>query len=223
MRIKGAIFDMDGTIIDSLMFWDYLWRCIGEKYMGNACFKPSEEINKNVRTMIYYDAMAYFKGCYDIPVDMNEFFSFASSGIREFYKDVARVKPGADKLLASLKEKNIKLCLASATAMAEVKYALECHDLLKYFDFVLSCADIGAGKDKPDIYIKARNIMNLSQEDICVFEDSYIALETAKKKGFQTVGIFDRYAFEQDRLKKASDIYLDEHQSLDSLISLIHT
>lgn len=223
MRIKGAIFDMDGTIIDSLMFWDYLWWCIGEKYMGDAEFKPSEEIDKKVRTMVYDDAMAYFKDCYNVPVDMDEFISFASSGISEFYKDVAKVKPGADRLLASLKEKNIKLCLASATAMAEVKYALECHDLLKYFDLVLSCADIGVGKDKPDIYIKARCFMDLSQEDICVFEDSYVALETAKKAGFQTVGIFDRYSFEQERLKKAADIYLDEHQSLDRLISMIHT
>jgi len=223
MRIKGAIFDMDGTIIDSLMFWDYLWRRIGEKYMDDADFKPSEEINKKVRTMVYDDAMAYFKDCYNVPVDMDEFISFASSGISKFYKDVARVKPGTDKLLASLKEKNIKLCLASATAMAEVKYALACHDLLKYFDLVLSCADIGVGKDKPDIYIKARCLMDLPQEEVCVFEDSYVALETAKKAGFQTVGIFDRYNFEQERLKKASDIYLDEHQSLECMISMIHT
>ena len=65
--------------------------------------------------------------------------------------------------------------------------------------------------------------MDLPQEDICVFEDSYVALETAKKAGFQTVGIFDRYNFEQERLKKASDIYLDGEQPLDSLIPLIHT
>ena len=223
MRIKGAIFDMDGTIIDSLIFWDYLWHSIGEKYMGDAEFKPSEEIDKKVRTMIYYDAMVYFKNCYNLPVDTDEFISFASSGVSKFYKDVAIVKPGADKLLASLKEKNIKLCLASATAMAEIRYALECHDLLKYFDLVLSCADIGVGKDKPDIYIKAKCFMDLPPEDVCVFEDSYVALETAKKAGFQTVGVFDRYNFEQERLKKASDIYLDEHQSLDCLISTIHT
>lgn len=221
MKIKGAIFDMDGTIIDSLMFWDYLWHSIGEKYMGDAEFKPSEEVNKKVRTMVYCDAMAYFKDCYNLPVDTDEFISFASGGISEFYKNVAMVKPGADRLLASLKEKNIKLCLASATAMAEVKYALECHDLLKYFDLVLSCADIGVGKDKPDIYNKASCLMDLPKEDICVFEDSYVALETAKKAGFQTVGIFDRYSFEWERLKAASDIYLDEQKTFDQLIPMI--
>ena len=223
MKIKGAIFDMDGTIINSLMFWDYLWQRIGEKYMGDAAFKPSDEINKKVRTMVYEDAMAYFKDCYRLPVDTDEFITFASSGIFEFYKDVATVKDGAERLLASLREKNIKVCLASATAMEEVKYALECHGLLKYFDLVLSCADIGVGKDQPDIYLEALRSLHLSQDEVCVFEDSYVALETAKKAGFQTVGIFDRYNFEQERLKKASDIYLDGEQPLDSLIPLIHT
>ncbi len=222
MKIKGAIFDMDGTIIDSLMFWDCLWRSIGEKYMGNADFKPSDEVNKKVRTMIYKDAMTYFKDYYKIPVDTEEFLRFTSGGINDFYKNVAKVKLGADKLLASLKAQNIKLCLASATAMTEVTYALECHDLLKYFDLVLSCAEIGVGKDQPDVYLKAESLMGIPRRDVCVFEDSYVALETAKKAGFQTVGIYDRYNFEQERLKKASDIYLGEGHPLTKLIDVIN-
>ena len=222
MKIKGAIFDMDGTIVDSLMFWDYLWQRIGEAYMNDAAFQPNEEVNKKVRTMIYVDAMAYFKDYYKIPGATDAFLEFASSGVKEFYKNVSKVKQGADRLLASLKAQNLKLCLASATAMAEIKYALEYHGLLQYFDFVLSCADIGVGKDHPDIYLEATRLMELSPEELCVFEDSYVALETAKKVGFQTVGIFDQYNFEQERLKKVSDIYLDKDQSLDSLISMIN-
>ena len=222
MKIKGAIFDMDGTIIDSLMFWDCLWKQIGEKYMGDPDFKPSDEVNKNVRTMIYTDAMAYFKDYYKIPGKTEDFLRSASVGILDFYKDVAKIKLGADELLSYLKSQNIKLCLASATSMPEIKHALSCHGLLKYFDIVLSCVDIGVGKDRPDIYLEATEKMGISPEDICVFEDSYVALETAKKVGFQTVGIFDRYNFCQDRLKKAADIYLNEGHSLSELISEVN-
>ena len=222
MKILGAIFDMDGTVIDSLMFWDYLWQRIGEKYMSDAGFKPSDEVNKKVRTMIYVDAMTYFKEYYKIEESTEDFVAFAASGLSDFYKTVAKVKDGAHELLSYLKEQGITLCLASATAMAEIKCALEHHGLLKYFDFVLSCADIGVGKDRPDIYIKAKELMGLAEGDICVFEDSYVALETAKRAGFKTVGVYDKFSPEQARLAAASDVYLTEGQTLLAFIDLMN-
>jgi len=223
MKIKGAIFDMDGTILDSLMFWEHLWKRIGEKYMNCVDFKPDEDVDKKVRTMIYADAMAYFKNYYNVPVDIAEFIDFTSNGIADFYKKVVTPKAGVKTIFEYLKKKNIKFCLASATAMSEIKLALKHHDLLHYFDFVLSCADIGVGKDQPDIYFRAMSLMELEANEICVFEDSYIALETAKRSGFQTVGVYDRYAFGQERVRNSSDIYLGGNQTFESLIGVIHT
>ena len=221
MKIKGAIFDMDGTIVDSLMFWDYLWKRIGEEYMNDSTFRPSEEVDKKVRTMIFVDAMTYFREYYSLDVKVEDFIRFTGGGIDDFYKNIATVKAGAREYLEYLKRNNVKMCLASATAMPEIKYALECHDLLKYFDVILSCADIGVGKDKPDIYVKAMTEMNISCDELCVFEDSFVALETARSVGFNTVGIYDKYNFEQERLKAASDIYLGDGKRLDSLIDVI--
>jgi HAD superfamily hydrolase (TIGR01509 family) len=219
MKFKGAIFDMDGTIIDSLMFWDSLWKSIGETYMNDASFKPSDEVNKKVRTMIYTDAMAYFKECYNIPESTENFVRFTSEGLNDFYKNTAKAKDGAKELLSYLKKQNVTLCLASASAMPQVKYVLQYHGLLEYFDFVLSCADIGVGKERPDIYLLAKDRMGFKPEEICVFEDSFVALETAKNAGFQTVGVFDQYSPGQERLKNAADVYLDKTQNLRDLIT----
>ncbi len=219
--MKGAIFDMDGTIVDSLMFWEYLWRRIGKEYMGDESFVPCDEVNTRVRTMIYTDAMAYFKEYYKLPGDTDAFVRHAADGIKDFYRDIAKAKTGAKELLDALQERGIKLCLASATTMPEIRFALEHYGLAKYFEVVLSCAELGVGKDKPDIYLEAARLMGEKICDICVFEDSYVALETAKKAGFQTVGVFDKYNFEQERLKNASDIYLDEHRTLDALLEVI--
>ena len=221
MKIKGAIFDMDGTIVDSLMFWGYLWERIGEKYMNDASFKPCTEVEKNIRTMIYVDAMKYFREYYKIDATVEEFIDFTADGVVEFYKKIAKPKPGAVELLEDLKNKNIKLCLASATAMSEIKLALECYDMLKYFDVVLSCADIGVGKERPDIYLMAKEQMGLSADEICVFEDSFVALETAKKVGFKTVGVYEQYNFNHERLEMASDIYLGKEHTLAELIGVI--
>ncbi len=186
MKIKGAIFDIDGTVIDSLAFWDSLWESIGEKYMRDPSFKPSDEVNKRVRTMIYSEAMTYFWEYYRMPVSAEDFLQFTSDGIDDFYKNKAQAKDGAHQLLSFLKSRGIGLCLASATNLDRVKSALQCHGLIEYFDFVLSCADIGVGKEKPDIYLKAAALMGLSPSDICVFEDSFVAMETAKGAGFRT-------------------------------------
>lgn len=221
MKIKGAIFDMDGTLVDSLMFWDWLWEQIGERYMGDKTFRPCEEVNKAVRTMIYTDAMEYFRSYYNIPETKEAFFAFANNGTADFYINEVKTKTGAVELLEYLKAKGIKICLASATQMSEIKIALKSLDLEKYFDGVLSCADIGIGKDRPDIYIMARDLLGAPEGELCVFEDSFVALETAKKAGFQTVGIYDKYNFGQDRLRAASDIYVKEGESLSTLINAI--
>ena len=145
MNIKGAIFDMDGTLINSLMYWDNLYKRIGVKYFNNESFYPSPEIDKTIRPMIYADAMSHLREYYAIPAEPDEFLSFCENGISEFYRNVATLKDGAKELLESLKKKNIKLCLASATAINEVKAAIEYHGIADYFDLVVSCADIGIG------------------------------------------------------------------------------
>ena len=109
MKIKGAIFDMDGTIVDSLMFWDFLWKRIGEEYMNDSTFRPSEEVDKKVRTMIFVDAMTYFREYYSLDVKVEDFIRFTSDGINDFYKNIATVKAGAREYLDYLKNNNVKM------------------------------------------------------------------------------------------------------------------
>lgn len=218
MKIKGAIFDMDGTLVDSLMYWPHFWHQLGRKYWGIDHFEVSPEVDKQVRTMIYADAIAYIKELYHIPDDFDELLRYANNSIEDFYRQVVVPKSGALALLEHLKRQGIKMCVASATDLQYVKLCLSLCGMSDYFQSVLSCADIGVGKDCPDIYLLAMKELGLSPDEICVFEDSYVALETAKKVGFRTVGIYDQYNYDQARLERASDIYVDKHRTLDSLM-----
>ena len=217
MQINGAIFDMDGTLVDSLSFWGFMWHEVGKKYLGVDDFTPDEAVDKRVRTMIYNDAMAWVKEIYNIPGETEDFINFTLDGVEDFYRNVAMPKEGAVELLEYLTASGIKICLASATEMKYINIALEAHGLRKYFDAVLSCDDIGIGKDKPDIYILAAEALGEECAELCVVEDSFVALETAKAAGFKTVGVYDKYNFEQGRLKAAADIYLGEGSSLAEL------
>ena len=221
MKIKGAIFDMDGTLIDSIKFWGFLLENIEKKYTVGKKFDPSKEIAEKAQHMIYVNAVKYIRAHYDIHCPEDEFIKFCVDGIPEFYRTTATLKAGAKELLDDLKSKGIKLCLASATAMEYIKVATEYHGLAQYFDNFFSCADIGIGKDKPDIYILALSSMGLKAEETCIFEDSCIAIETAKSIGCHTVGVYDENNSDQERLMLSSDIYLKEDESLDTLCKKI--
>ena len=213
LKIKGAIFDMDGTLVDSLMFWEEFWPKAGKKFLGKDNFTVGEEADKAVRTMFAAQAMPYVNGIFHFCETDKEFLDYFNAEIRAFYANV-KIKSGAIELLDHLSALGVKMCVASATDLDNLNYAIKVCGLDRYFETTLSCADIGAGKDKPDIYIAAKNALGLDAEDICVFEDSYVALETAKKAGFQTVGIYDKYNYGQDRLEAASLIYIKDGEPL---------
>lgn len=221
MTIKGAIFDMDGTLVNSLFYWEIFWKALGKTYLSIDNFAPPKSLDQKGRTLTLADALACIKEECGISASVEELLEFAYADFDRFYREDVSVKAGAFEFLDYLKARGIPMCVASATDLKYVKVALEAHGLAPYFDFVISCADIGIGKDQPDIYLLAKEKLGIPEADLCVFEDSYVALETAKKAGFQTVGVFDRYNFGQDRLAAASCFYLDEQMTMKQLIDVI--
>ncbi len=223
MKIKGAIFDMDGTLVNSLIFWDVFWAKLGNKYLGIQNFKPDEELDTKVRTMIFNEAIACARESLDMQVGLEELIAFSNSRIEYFYRYEVEVKAGVFDFLKHLKASGVKIALASGSEMKYVNAALEACGLSDYFDpsLILSCVDIGVDKSKPDIYLKAQKALGFEADEICVIEDSLLALQTAKSEGFKTVGIYDANNFSQDKLKAISDIYVGKDETMADLINKI--
>lgn len=221
MKLRGAIFDMDGTLIDSLYYWKPFWRDLGAKFLHREDYAPPKEIDLCVRTMIFTEAMAYVWEALGISASVEEVVSFGAEHLTDFYRYKVKAKRGAYALLDRLKAAGVRMCVASATDRKYLSIALDACGLTPYFDTVLSCGDIGVGKDQPDIYLLALEELGLNACDCAVFEDSYVALETAKRIGCRTVGVFDENNFAQDRLQAASDVYLGEGKALDAILPSI--
>ena len=217
MKIQGAIFDMDGTLVDSLSFWDSFWSDMGERYFGDPTFRmDATHFDTHVRTMIFSQAISYIHGYLGVPCSTEEFDDFAAAYVHRFYSTVAKAKPGAYELLSALRERGVRVCLASATDRKYLNIALESCGLAAFFapDAILSCSDIGVGKERPDVFLAALEVLGTPLGETAVFEDSALALETAKRAGFVTVGVYDPHQLSQDRLCAASDIYLKEGKTL---------
>ena len=218
MKIKGAIFDMDGTLVDSLMLWEVLWDAFSERFCNGKGFCPTAEDDKAVRTMTLKAAMQMLHEHYGIGRDGQELLDTANTIFADFYATRVELKAGVKEFLEHLSAQGVKMCLASATASDLVALAVKHCELEKYFLKVFSCGELGLGKDKPDIYLLARDFLETPIEETWVFEDSHVAIGTAASIGMPTVGIWDKHNTNQDDIKTVATHYIAEGETLLKLI-----
>ena len=217
MNIKAAIFDMDGTLVDSLMMWDVLWSDFGKQFLNDDGFRPNEIDDKKVRTLTLKDAMQLIHDNYKIGNSGAELLEVANHLIIEFYSKKVQLKEGVKPFLDYCYNNGTKMCIASATAPELIKIALKHCGIEKYFLKIFSCEELGVGKEKPEVFLLAQEFLGTEDNETWVFEDSLVAIETATKLGFHTVGIFDRYNFGQEQIKKIATEYIAENENLTKL------
>lgn len=221
MNITGAIFDMDGTLVDSLGFWDYIWKRLGEIFLGDEGFRPDPVTEKGVRTAPLYEAMVLVHENCGIGKSGDEVFEIVNEELLNFYKNTVQIKPGAKSFIEHLYKKGVKMCIASATSPALIDVLMEKFDLKKYIPRLFSCSEVGKGKEHPDVFIKAHEYLGTDKESTWVFEDSVVAIETAAEAGYNTVGIYDKFNFGLERVRELSTVYIGKGESLEALIEKI--
>ena len=206
MRIKAAIFDMDGTLVDSLMLWDVIWREFGLLYLGKEDFCPNNR-----------DAMELIHRNYAIAESGEALLDCANRIIAEFYGEKLETKPGVKPLLEQLRKAGVKMCIASATSPELIAIALEHCGIRQYFLKIFSCSVLGKGTEEPDLYLLAQRFLGEAVCDTWVFEDSLTAIETAVKIGLPTVGIYDRFNPGQEQIQKLVKVYVGPGESLETV------
>ena len=202
--IKGAIFDLDGTLLDSMFIWD----TIGEEYLRSLGKEPHEDLKETFMTLTLEEAAVYYREHYGVTLSVKEIVDGVNAMVEQTYRTKVTLKPGIAEYLAWLKENGVRLCVATVTDRYLVEETLERLGVRHYFSEIFTCAEVGFGKDKPIIYQKAMGHLETEKRDTYVFEDMLFALNTAKTDGFPTVGVYDRYEAHQDELKELSDYYV---------------
>ena len=202
--IKGAIFDLDGTLLDSMFIWD----TIGEEYLRSLGKEPHEDLKETFMTLTLEEAAEYYREHYGVTLSVKEIVDGVNAMVEQTYRTKVTLKPGISEYLAWLKENRVRMCVATVTDRYLVEETLERLGVRHYFSEIFTCAEVGFGKDKPVIYQKALEHLGTEKSDTYVFEDLPFALNTAKTDGFPTVGVYDRHEVHQDELKGLADYYI---------------
>ncbi|HHW47622.1 MAG TPA: HAD family phosphatase [Clostridiaceae bacterium] len=211
--IGGAIFDLDGTILDSMPIWD----SAAEMFLDSIGVKAESGLSRFLFSMSMTEGAEFLKHRYCLDMDVDTIIAGVNNTIEDFYFYQVQLKEGVDQFLKGMKQAGIKMVIATASDRLLVERALERLNVLSCFGRIFTCTEIGAGKEKPDIYLAAAEFMGTLPENTWVFEDALYAIRTAKSAGFKTVGVYDAYSVDDaDEIKRISDIYLSKLDNIDA-------
>lgn len=205
--ITGAIFDVDGTLLDSMGFWMEA----GERYLKEKGKTPEAGLGKTLYPMSMSAGAQYLKTHYGLEESTEEIIRGVNGVIRNFFACEVQLKPGAAEFLRQMQSHGIPMRAATATDKSILVPAFHRLKIGKYITEIFTCSEVGAGKDRPDVYHAARRSMGTDTESTWVFEDALHAAKTAAEAGFPTAGVYDKSGeLNLEKLKSQVTIYLGE-------------
>lgn len=215
--IKGAIFDLDGTLFDSMFIWD----TIGEIYLRSIGYEPKGNLNQTFKTMSLYDAACYYKSEYGVTLSVEELMDGVNAMVEKYYRYEVPLKDGVAEFLEVLHQKGVKMCIATATDKYLVEAALKRCGIDKYFSEIFTCTSVGHSKSEPIIYREALRHFGTEKSETFVFEDAIYAVKTAKKDGFTVVGVYDSHEECYEEVKVLSDYYITDYTDIKNFFDFI--
>ena len=216
--IKGAIFDLDGTILDSMFIWD----TIGEDYLRSIGKEPKENLKETFKTFTLEQAAHYYIENYEVTLYVDEIIDGVNKMAERYYTETVKLKPGIEVFLENLKANGVKMCIATVTDKPLVEVALDRLGVRDYFSEIFTCASVGHSKEEPHIYREAQKHFGTVKSETAVFEDALYALKTAKADGFVTVGVFDIYEENQEEVKMMADCYIENYSDFEKFWNSIN-
>ena len=212
MRLQSAIFDMDGTLLDSMP----TWRELGPTFLREADIEATPEQLHALRTMTDHEVIPYLREVCGLQKSPEEIMNEIIRRMEDFYSTQVRPKPGLEKFLSILKMEGVWMYVATATHRRLTEKALKTAGIDHYFRGIVTSADAGNHKsESADIYEMAMRRLQSNKRDTVVFEDALHAIRTAKAAGFRVAGVYEATA-EQDQpeIQRLCDYYIRSYEEL---------
>ena len=205
-NIQACIFDMDGTLIDSLSIWDD----IDERFFAMHGMSVPSDYTKIIAPMSFMEMAQFTKDAYHLEESIEEIATTWKNWSKEAYLYHIKEKPGVYSLLQKLKEAKMPLALATTNDESLYLPCLKRLNLDIYFDHIANVNALKTTKREPKIYLHLANKMKVAPENTLIFEDILMAVETAKNANFKCVAVYDKKNEEDwPQIKQKADFYIN--------------
>ena len=210
-KFTGAIFDLDGTLLDSM----WVWEQIDVDFLSRRGIDLPEDYLKKITPMGFEAAARYTIdrfGLQEQPRDLiGEWYAMAE----DYYKTKVGLKPHAKEFLRCLADQGVRIGAATSSDSRLFEPALRHNNIRDYFTCVTMVRDVSRGKGFPDIYLYTAGRLEISPARCAVFEDIPEGIRGAKDGGFMTVGVYDSYSgHEKEEMIGLSDYYIYDYKEL---------
>lgn len=210
MNITGAIFDFDGTLFDSM----HVWKGCKDNFFNYLGIELTAEDKEAFKGLFLRETFLLAIERFNLKHTYEELLSELFQYIKGRYLTETEPKNDIVEFLEKLKAKGVKMGIATATGEPALKAVLEKYDMLHYFSAIYSTYTVGASKTEPKVYDVVLKELGTDKETTWVFEDALYAAKTAKKNGYNVVGIYDKSEPNQEELKNIVDIYIKNYKEL---------
>lgn len=214
-NIKAAIFDMDGTIIDSM----WVWEVIDVDYLKKRNIKLPSNLRTDIEHLGFLEAAQYFKNRFNLQDSLEEIMNEWNNMAYYEYRNNVSLKPGAKEFLLKLKALDVKLGLATSNCALLIETVLKKHGIYDIFDVITTTDEVTRGKDFPDVYLLSAEKLQVSPKHCLVFEDILPAVKGAKAAGMTVIGVQDSYSEHQkEHIIKTADKYILDYNELTEAV-----
>lgn len=210
MKIKGAIFDMDGTLTESME----MWHNMAVRYLKKMGIEADEATKKELHKINWSKGCCILREKFAVNKTDEQIIEEMMQLAEEFYMYEVEQKESVEEFLQELQKMGVKMCVATATDAPMAEKGLEHCGLLKYFSKVLCVKDVGLSKESPVLYETALEHLGTDKNETWIFEDAHYAIKTAKNANFPVVGIYDSEEPKQEEIKELADIYIENYQQM---------
>ena len=210
-NIKACIFDLDGTLVDSM----WMWPEIDKEYLGRFGIEYDDNLKNEIDGISFHETAVYFKNKFGISDSIEKICKDWEDMAYDKYKYEVKEKRGCQKFLEQLKSKGIKMGIATSNNRSMVDVVLESLGMKNFFEVITTSDEVKKGKPAPDVYLTTANLLNVEPKHCLVFEDVVAGIIAGKSAGMKVCAVEDDFTREvRQRKKELSDYYIDDYSEL---------
>lgn len=209
--IDAIIFDMDGSLVDSM----WMWRAIDREYLGRFGIPLPEDLQTKIEGMSFPETACYFKEHFTISDSLEEIMAEWNRMAWDKYMYEVPLKKGIPDFLTNCRKNGIRLGIATSNSRELVENVASVHNLRDYFTCIVTGSDVLRGKPNPDIYLAAAEGLGVAAGRCLVFEDIVAGILAGKSAGMRVCAVEDEYsAHFRERKRELADYYIDDFVGL---------